>query len=204
MKILGRNVTLLKALPWILVVGGAIGVACSGIITYDKIQTLQDPAFRPGCDLNPIVSCGSVMDSSQAAAFGFPNTFIGLAGFAVITTTGVILLAGVGKLKRWYWLGLEIGLLFGVGFVHWLFYESVYNIGSLCPYCMVVWAVTITMFWYVTLYNIQAGNLKLKAWAKRAAVFARRHHLDILTLWLLSIAALILKHFWYYYGDKLF
>ncbi|HTH71981.1 MAG TPA: vitamin K epoxide reductase family protein [Candidatus Pristimantibacillus sp.] len=204
MKILGKNITLVKALPWILIIGGTIGLLASAIITYDKIAILQDPNFKPGCDLNPVVSCGSVMESSQAAAFGFPNTFIGLAGFGAVVTTGVVLLAGTGKLKRWYWLGLNLGLLFGLAFVHWLFYQSVYNIGALCPYCMLVWAVTITMSWYTTLYNIQLGHIRLKGWLLKASVFARKHHLDILLFWLLIIAALILKHFWYYYGDKIF
>ena len=202
MKILGKAVTLKEALPWLLVIAGTIGVVCSGIITYDKIQILQDPSFRPGCDLNPVVSCGSVMDSDQASAFGFPNTFIGLAGFAILATTGAAMLAGA-TFKRWYWLGMQFGLLFGLAFVHWLFYESVYRIGALCPYCMVVWVVTITTFWYVTLYNIQVGHIKLKSGLRQAALFVRRHHLDILVLWLLVIAALILKHFWYYYGDKI-
>ena len=202
MKIFRQSLSLAKTLPWILVVGGAIGVLCSAVITYDKIQLLQDPSFQAGCDLNPVISCGSVMDSTQASAFGFPNTFIGLAGFAIIATTGVVLLAGA-KLKRWYWLGLNLGLLFGLAFVHWLFYESVYRIGALCPYCMVVWTVVIIMFWYTTLYNIQMGHIKLKSALQKAASFARRHHLDILVLWLLVIAALILKHFWYYYGDNI-
>jgi uncharacterized membrane protein len=199
MKIFRQSLSLAKTLPWILVVGGAIGVLCSAVITYDKIQLLQDPSFQAGCDLNPVISCGSVMDSTQASAFGFPNTFIGLAGFAIIATTGVVLLAGA-KLKRWYWLGLNLGLLFGLAFVHWLFYESVYRIGALCPYCMVVWTVVVTMFWYTLLYNLQVGHLAARGWLQRVSFFVRRHHLDILVLWLLIIAALILKHFWYYYG----
>lgn len=203
MKILGGSLTLQKALPWILIIGGVIGILCSGILTYDKIRLLENPSTTLNCDLNPIVSCGSVIDSDQAHAFGFPNTFIGLAGFAVITTTGALILAGANKIKRWYWIGIELGLLFGVGFIHWLFYESVYRIGSLCPFCMIVWVVVITMFWYVTLYNIQVGHIKLKGWFQKACTFARRHHIDILILWLLIIFGLVLKHFWYYYGDKI-
>ena len=203
MKMFGRVVSLKSALPWILIVGGSIGVLASAIITYEKIQVLQNPNYNLNCDLNPILSCGSVMDSDQAQAFGFPNTFIGLAGFAVVVTTGVVLLAGASQLRRWYWLGLEFGLLFGVVFVHWLFFESVYRVGSLCPYCMAVWLVVITMFWYTTLYNIQVGHIKLKGWLKNVADFARQHHFDILVLWLLLIAVLILKHFWYFYGDKI-
>lgn len=199
-----NNLTLQKAIPWILIVFGAIGLLCALILTYDKIQVLSNPNFKLGCDLNPVISCGSVLESDQAEAFGFPNPFIGIAGYAVIVTTGVVMLAGAGKLKRWYWLGMQAGVTFGLAFVHWLFFQSVYNIGALCPYCMVVWAATITLFWYVTLYNIQIGHIKLKGALQKAADFARRHHLDILIFWLLIIAALTLKRFWYYYGDKLF
>lgn len=201
MKILGKTITLQKAIPWLLVICGTIGLICSLIILYDKIELLKDPAFRPACDLNPVVSCGSVMESKQANAFGFPNPFIGVIGFSVVTATGMAVLAGATRLKRWYWLGLQAGVIFGVCFVHWLFFQSVYRINALCPYCMVVWVMTITLFWYVTLYNIQTGVIRLKGWLQQAGWFARRHHLDILLLWFLVIAAFILKHFWYYYGQ---
>lgn len=202
MKLFG-GITLQRALPWLLVIAGTIGLLCSCIIMYDKIALAQDPNFQPACDLNPIVSCGSVMQSAQSTAFwNIPNPFIGMVGFTVVLTTGMAILAGA-RFKRWYWLGLQAGTIFGVGFVHWLFYQSVYNINALCPYCMVVWATTITTFWYVTLYNIQAGHIKLKGKLEQAAAFARRHHLDILLFWFLLIAFFILKHFWYYYGEQL-
>ncbi len=203
MKIFGRTITLQQALPWILVVAGVIGLACSLIIMYDKVALLENPNFKPNCDLNPVVSCGSVMQSDQASAFGFPNPFIGIVGFSVVIATGVAILAGATKLKRWYWLGLEFGTIFAIAFIHWLFFQSVYRIGALCPYCMVVWVMAITLFWYVTLYNIQMGHIRLKGWLQKLGFFARRHHLDIIVFWLLVIAAFILKHFWYYYGDKI-
>jgi hypothetical protein len=66
---------------------------------------------------------------------------------------------------------------------------------------MVVWVVTITSFWYVTLYNIDQKHIKLPAGKLHQAYgWMRRHHLDLLVLWLLVITGLILKHFWYYYG----
>ncbi|HSW99713.1 MAG TPA: vitamin K epoxide reductase family protein [Patescibacteria group bacterium] len=199
MKPLRQNITLQKALPWLLVIGGIIGLICSFIIAFDEVKLAQNAHFRPNCDLNPIISCGSVMQSKQAHAFGFPNPFIGLMAFPILITTGAILMSGV-KLKRWYWLGLEAGTILGVGFVHWLLFETVWRIHALCPYCMVVWVITIAMFWYVTLYNIQTNNIHLKdAWQK-IGFYLRKHHLDIFVLWLLIIAGLILKHFWYYYG----
>ena len=142
MMLLNKKVTLQKALPWLLIIGGLIGLICAFIIAFDEFKLLQNASFKPNCDLNPIISCGSVMQSKQAHAFGFPNPFIGLMAFPVVIASGMAIFAGA-KLKRWYWLGLEAGTIFGIGFIHWLFFESVYRIHALCPYCMVVWVTTI-------------------------------------------------------------
>ncbi len=193
-----------KVLPYILLIGGIIGYACAFIIMFDKVRLLNNPHYVPSCDLNPIISCGSVMQSKQATAFGFPNPFIGLGAFPIVGIIGLGILAGA-KFKRWFWLGLNAGLVFALGFVHWLFFESVYRIHALCPWCMVVWTVSITLFWYVTLYNIDQKHIRLpKGHAQQFYTWVRRHHLDILILWFLIIAALILKHFWYYYGQHFF
>lgn len=189
-------------IPIMLIVIGVIGTLAAFIILHDKIHLLQNPNYKPACSINPIISCGSVMQSDQSNAFGFANPIIGLIGFPILIVSGVVLLGGA-KLRRWYWLGLNAGMLFGIAFVHWLFYQAVYNIGALCPYCMVVWVITIAGFWYITLYNIQHGHIKIKGAAKKAAGFARKHHLDILVLWYLVITALILHHFWYYFGKNL-
>jgi len=198
-----KNLSLPKVLPYILLIGGIIGYICAFIIMFDKVQILKNPHYVPSCNLNPIISCGSVMQSKQANAFGFPNPFIGLGGFPVVAVIGGAMLAGA-KFKRWFWLGLNAGLLFAVGFSHWLFFESVYRIHALCPWCMVVWTASIISFWYVTLYNIDQRHIRLpKGQAQNTYAWIRRHHLDLLVLWLLVIAGLILKHFWYYYGQHL-
>src|SRR5258708_4161823 len=111
---------LARAMPFILIIGGIIGLICSFIISVDKIALLENPKFHPNCDLNPIISCGSVMSSRQGSAFGFPNPFIGLAAFAVLIAIGMAMLAGA-KFAHWFWLGLNAGLLMALVFVHWLF-----------------------------------------------------------------------------------
>lgn len=195
-----KNWTLPKALPYILLISGIIGYAAAFIIMFDKLKIIDNPNYVPSCNLDPIISCGSIMMSDQASAFGFPNPFIGLGAFPVVAVIGGAILAGA-KFKRWFWLGLNAGLVFALGFVHWLFFQSVYNIGALCPYCMAVWAVSITSFWYVTLYNIDQKNIRLpKGRPQKVYAWVRKHHLDILVLWLLVIGGLILNHFWYYYG----
>lgn len=189
-------------LPWLLLICGTIGLLAAGIIMIDKIKLITDPTFTPACDLNPVISCGSIMESEQSNAFGFPNPIIGLAAFPVVIVTGVVMLGGA-QLKRWYWIGLQLGTVFGIAFVHWLFFQSVWRIGALCPYCMAVWAATIITFWYVLLYNLDKGFIKLPVAWKGLGAYVRKHHLDLLILWLLIIGGLILHHFWYYYGPLL-
>lgn len=185
-------------LPYILLVGGIIGAFCAGMLTYDKIELLKNPSAHLECNLNPIIACGSVINTPQASAFGFPNTFIGLVGFAIVTCVGAGIVASA-TYKRWFWLSLEAGLAFAAGFVTWLQFETIYRIGALCPYCMVTWAVTIPLFWYTTLYNIQAGNIRLPNRASAVGSFIQKHHADVLVLWFLIILAAILTHFWYYW-----
>ncbi|MFC9488520.1 vitamin K epoxide reductase family protein, partial [Streptomyces hydrogenans] len=104
-----------KGLAWLLVITGAAGLLAAWVITLDKIKLLEDPNFVPGCSLNPIVSCGNIMKSEQASVFGFPNPMLGLVTYAMVIAIGVALLAGA-RYRRWYWLGLNAGTLFGVGF----------------------------------------------------------------------------------------
>ena len=192
-----------KFIPWVLVITGIIGLAMSAILIFDEAQIAKNPNYKPSCNLNPVISCGSVISSKQAQAFHFSNPYIGLVGFSVIITTGMTIFAGA-KLKKWYWLGLEGGAIFGVAFCHWLFYQSVYKINDLCPFCMVTWVITITLFWYTSYFIFSNGFVKLPAKLKPAGQFVNKHHVDILVLWFVVIAALILKHFWYYYGKHLF
>lgn len=187
-----------KYLAWIYVVGGALGLAAAFVLTLEKIELLKDPAHQLSCSLNPVLSCGSIIGSDQASAFGFPNPFIGIAGFSVVITIGMAIFAGA-KFKKWFWQGLQIGSLLGVIFVHWLIHESLYEIGALCLYCMLVWSVTMPIFWYTTLRNINEGDLKMvKSESLKKFIFD--HHLDILVSWYVIVIVLILVRFWYYWS----
>lgn len=192
--------TFIRAVKLLLTIGGIIGFLAAFVLTVEKIELIKNPAYHPSCNLSPLLSCGSVMNTHQASAFGFPNSLIGIAGFAIVTTVGMGLLAGA-TFKRWFWLGLEAGTIFGVSFIHWLFFQSVYRIGALCPYCMVVWSVTIPIFWYVTLYNLQTGVIAMPEKLKGVVAFVMKHHADILLVWLLLIVAAILNHFWWYWSS---
>lgn len=187
-----------KILMYLLIIGGAIGFIASFVITIEKIELIKNPAFVPSCNISPLISCGSVMITEQASVFGFANSLIGIMSFAVLITIGMAMLAGA-SFKRWFWLGLQGGALFGVLFVTWLQYQTTFVIQALCPYCMVVWTLVIPVFVYTTLYNLEQGNITTPPALKKAVAFLTRNHYNVVLVWYLIILSVLLQHFWSYW-----
>lgn len=102
------------------------------------------------------------MTSDQASAFGFPNPMLGLVAYGIVVCVGVSLLAGAA-FPRWYWLTFTAGCLFGVGFVSWLQFESLYRINALCLWCCLAWIATILMFWYTVSFAVRHAFLPAPA-----------------------------------------
>ena len=106
-----------RALPYVLVIGGIIGLIASATLTYDKIHVLADPNYQPGCNLNPVLSCGSVMKTSQASLFGVPNSVFGVLAFSALTVFGLLLIRGQTFSRR-SWLIVQAVATVGVVFMH--------------------------------------------------------------------------------------
>jgi len=175
---------------WVLI-AGVVGLAAAFTLTIEKIKLLENPAYVPSCSINPVLSCGSVMVTPQAAAFGFPNPLIGIIAFSVVVVSGVLAVAKV-PLPRWYWTGLAVGTTLGVVFIHWLIYQSLYTIGALCPYCMVVWTVTIPLL--VVVASIAAAP------TSGVARVLHQWRWSLVALWFTGLILLILVRFWDYWS----
>ncbi len=193
-----KTLYLKQKLPYIFLIAGIIGCIASFALTYDKIQILKNPAYIPACNINPILSCGSVMKTAQASIFGVPNTIFGLMAFTALSVLGLGLLAGA-SFRKWLWQAINIGALVGFAFFIYLFFEAVFRIKAICPYCFVVWMIVPPVFWYTSLYNIGEGNIKLNFISVKAKTWLQRHHGDILLLWYLFVFILLLTRFWYYW-----
>ena len=182
-----------RASAWWILIAGVVGLLASATLLVEKIAMLKDPTFVPSCSINPVLACGSVIVTPQASVFGPPNPLFGLIAFSVVIVTGVLAVAKV-ELPRWYWVGLMVGTGLGVAFVHWLAFESLYEIGALCPYCMVVWSVTIPLFVVVASIALRplAGN--------PVAHFLYGWRWPLAVLWFTALLLLILVRFWYYWS----
>lgn len=187
-------------LAWLFVVAGLIALIASLLLSIEVFNRLKNPNYVPVCNLNPVLSCTSVADSSQSHLFGFPNYFIGIGAYSAVALLGLAMMAG-GQFKRWFWRLVQVGMTFAFGFITWLQFESLYHIGALCIFCMVVWSVTWPLFWYTTLYNLREGHLPTPKSLTGVVNFAQKYHLEILITWYLLIVGLILKRFWYYWSS---
>ena len=181
------------ASAWWVLIAGVAGLASALTLTVEKITMLSNPSYVPSCSINPVLSCGSVMVTPQASAFGFPNPLIGIVGFTVVVVTGVLAVGRI-PLPRWYWLGLAGGTAVGVVFVHWLIFQSLYRIGALCPYCMVVWSVTIPLLVVVSSIALQP----LGGQAVARVLYSWRW--SLVALWFAALILLIIVRFWYYWS----
>jgi uncharacterized membrane protein len=176
-----------------VLIAGVLGLTAALTLTIEKIEILINPSYVPSCSINPVLSCGSVMVTPQASAFGFPNPLIGIVAFTVVLVTGVLAVFKVA-LPRWYWGGLAIGTLLGVGFIHWLIFQSLYRIGALCPYCMVVWAITIPLL-------VVAAAIALQPRLENGvARFVYQWRWSLVTLWFTALILMILVRFWNYWS----
>jgi uncharacterized membrane protein len=146
--------------PWMLavflIVTGALGWWAAFSLTLDKFALLADPDAILDCNFSVLVQCGANLDSWQGAVFGFPNPLIGLGGFVAPIAVGVGLLAGA-RFASWFWIAFNVGIAGALAFVIWLIGQSIFVLGTLCPWCMLVWLVTIPLFWVVTLRNAREG-----------------------------------------------
>lgn len=197
MKKLLQNLTFKKVFPWVLVIGGILGLLAAGILTVEKLHLAANPDYKPSCSISPVVACSPVITSKQASAFGFPNPIIGIAGFAMVWAVGMMLFAGAKDLKKWFWWCFQAGTTFGILFCAWLIHAALFDIGKLCLYCNLVWLVTTAIFWSTLSYNLKEKHLSIKG---TVGDFLRDNPGKMIALTYLLISVLILlafKDYWY-------
>ncbi|RZI90738.1 MAG: vitamin K epoxide reductase family protein [Microbacterium sp.] len=157
-----------KALAVWLVVAGIVGWIAAFALTIEKFHLLQNPGASASCDISFLVQCGANLNSPQGSVFGFPNPILGLTGWVAPIVVGAAILAGA-QFARWFWWLFWAGTAFAFGFVVWLISQSIFVLGTLCPWCMVTWTVTIPTFYAVTLHLLRAGLVPVPPAVRRGA-----------------------------------
>ncbi len=128
-------------LRWTTFVLALAGLGVSIYLTYAH----YNESALAGCtETTGVVNCGKVTTSAQSVVFGIPVAVLGLAFYVFVAAI----------MSPWAWLARrrEIGMLrlasmiVGIGFVLYLLYAELFDIGSICLYCTSVHVITFVLF----------------------------------------------------------
>ncbi|MDQ5973613.1 MAG: hypothetical protein QG661_822 [Actinomycetota bacterium] len=178
-----------------------IGLIASLVLSIEALELAKDPFADLSCNINAVLSCGTVGSSWQASLLGFPNAYLGLIAEPVVITIAVAALGGV-RFPRWFMNSAQVVYSIGLLFAYWLFYQSFFVIGALCPWCLLITITTTLVFMSMTRVNILDGNLPLSPGAYRtlsAWLKAGADTLGVIIIFAVLAAAIVLK-----YGSELF
>ena len=175
-----------------MLISACVSLLASFVLSVDALRLAENPDLVLSCDLNTVLSCGTVAQSWQASLFGFPNAFLGLVAEPVVITLAVASLGGV-RFPRWFMFSAQVVYTLGVIFAYWLFAQSMFVIGAMCPWCLLVTVSTTLVFTTLTHVNIRDGNLFLPAGLQAKAQAAVNREVDVIVvwLWILFLAAAV-------------
>ncbi|MFT4083360.1 MAG: vitamin K epoxide reductase family protein [Nocardioides sp.] len=185
-------------LPVWLLIAAVVGLYAAASLVLDKISYFEQLAAGKspvlGCNLNPIVGCGNVINTPQASIFGnVPNPVIGVVAWSALGALAITLITQ-RRLPSWFWIGLQVGATGGIVMVSWLQYQSIFHLNALCPWCMVTWAVMIPTFWSVTSHNLRRWlpGLPTRRFDEYVVLVIAAHYLVLFAV------------IWNHFGSKLF
>lgn len=184
-----------------MLVGSLLSLTASFVLSVEAVVLAGDPGAVLSCSVNAVINCASVALHPTAHMFGFPNSFLGLIAEPVVITVAIAGLAGV-KFPRPFLFVAQIFYSLGLLFALVLLYLSMFVIGALCPWCLLVTLTTILVWFAMTRYNIREGNLFLPKKISAAAKHFIEKNYDkfIMAIMIVVIIAGIL----FKYGDSIF
>jgi uncharacterized membrane protein len=143
-----------------MALSASLSLLAAFVLSVEVVQLAKNPDAALSCSLNAVINCASVMKHPSSDLFGFPNSFLGLIAEPIVLTLAVAGLAGV-RFPRGFMAAAQVGYTAGLIFAYYLLYVSVFQIGALCPWCLLVTVSTTMVFASLTHYNIRENNLYL-------------------------------------------
>lgn len=184
-----------------MLVSSLLGIVASLVLSIDAIELAKDPTADLSCNINSVISCGTVGASWQASLLGFPNAFLGLIAEPVVITIAVATLGGV-RFPRWFMNAALVVYAIGLAFAYWLFLQAYFVIGALCPWCFLITLTTTTVFMSMMRVALLDNTLNLRPSTWRFVVGWLRAGAD--TLGVIVIFAVIIGMILLKYGSAIF
>jgi uncharacterized membrane protein len=138
-----------KLLYRIISISAVIGLVASFDDTLEKISLLKNSHSILTCNLNSVFSCSNVLNAHQSSVFGFPNSLLCIVFFSVTLSAGLMGWFGGRIIYQLRYLYQALALFFA-GFGYWFFWQSIFNLHSLCILCIFCYAgvLTINVAWF--------------------------------------------------------
>jgi len=180
----------------VIAVFAVVGLLCSLILSVEKLHLLENPNAQLPCTVNAFLNCATVMNTPEASLLGFPNSFIGMMAYSVLLTVAIAGLFGVRFPKNFMMIA-QLGVTIEILFAYWLFFDSVFVIQVLCPFCLAVTFSSTMIFAALTRYNILEKNLYVapKTQALLERFVAKDYDKMAIAGWIVAMVALVLVRF---------
>lgn len=184
-----------------MLVGAILSLTAAFVLSVESIEIAKNPNAVLSCSINIVLNCATVAAHPTANTFGFPNPFIGLMTEPVVITVAIAGLAGM-RFPRWFMATAQVFYTAGLLFALYLMYVSMFIIGALCPWCLLVTLTTVLVWFAITRYNLRENNLFLpKQWQNRVHAWLDKDYdkVAMVALIVFIVAGIVIK-----YGDSLF
>jgi len=170
-----------QVLYLVMVIGAVAGFIASFWQLLDKLQLLKNSHVALSCNLNSVFNCTNILNSHQSSVFGFPNALMCVIMFTIALVAGLIGMGGAGIAKglRFFFQFLAF---FTVVFGLWYLWESIFNVGALCIFCVFCFSgvLLINFAWLRINYKDYPLSKKCSLWLSKSIA----HGADIF-LWIL-------------------
>jgi uncharacterized membrane protein len=151
---------------WLQIVSSVLALAGLGVSSYETWAHFNGSHLF-ACGTNGSENCTAVITSPQSMVFGvIPVAILGLIFYVFVVA---IMSPWAWRIQRREvgWLRLAT-MVAGMGFVVYLIYAELYEIGNWCLYCTTVHTITFLLF-CITLVSAAVWGLPTGTSARRAS-----------------------------------
>lgn len=134
--------------------GALVGFIASFWQLLEKLTLLKDDTTPLSCNLNAVFSCTNVLNAPQSSVFGFPNALLCIILFTIAIVAAIVGLTGT-KIARGVRFSFQVLALFTVFFGLWYLWQSIFNLGAMCIFCVFCFGgvLTINAAWFRLNYS---------------------------------------------------
>lgn len=171
---------------WVLIVAGVAGALASLQLLLSQLELEADPYANLSCDVNEILACSTFLTSWEGSLLGFSNSYLGIVGFLAMVGMGIYILVR-RTLPQVIWAAMAVAAGVGLLALLWFQYTSFISAGTLCPWCLLIWAALIPFI------PQTAGQAHANLADRPSPIW--RHRWLIIAIWFLAVAAFAFVYF---------